>query len=352
MEPLWWMMALCVDGIGLGQAPPALLGLHQLERVNACLYGKVLDYTHNHDADHRIWSRALGKRRDLYVYLPPDFDAKHYYPLVIFLHGAAQDEHFFLQTQVEEFDRAIHEGRLPRCIIAAPDGSIHGRATLRDPTSFWANSRAGDFEDYVMTDVWDFLVEHFPIRPERDKHALVGASAGGSAAFALAIKHKDRVRVAIGFMPLLNLRHVDCHGQYRRPFDPDCALLREQMHSLEALGRRRIFVLRFGDLFVPLFGHGDEAVAGMSRINPLELMERCDLQPGELDLYVAYGGKDEFNVAAQVESFLHGAAERGIDVTVDYDPEGKHDLATGMRMLPAALRWANERVGGREPRAE
>ena len=37
MEPFWWMVALWVDGIGLGQAPPALLGRHQIERVNSAL---------------------------------------------------------------------------------------------------------------------------------------------------------------------------------------------------------------------------------------------------------------------------------------------------------------------------
>jgi S-formylglutathione hydrolase FrmB len=344
MAPFWWMVALWVDGIGLGQAPSALLGRGHLDRVNACLYGHVVDFTHNHGVDRRIWSPALGRRRDLYVYVPPGYDPARRYPLAIFLHGAAQDEQFFLQAQVEQFDRAIHDGLLPPVILAAPDGSIHGRPTLRDPASFWANSRAGDFEDYLMTDVWKFLMENFPIRQEREAHALVGASAGGSAAFALAIKHRERVKVAMGFMPLLNLRYVDCHGHYRRPFDPDCFAMRERMHCLEPLGRRRMFVLRFGDLFVPLFGHGAQAVAGLSRINPLELMERCDLQPGELDLYVAYGGKDEFNVAAQVESFLYCAEQRGIDVAVDYDPNGKHDLATGTRMLHPALRWVGERV--------
>src|SRR5262249_1143923 len=93
-----------------------------------------------------------------------------------------------------------------------------------------------------------------------------------------------------------------------------------------------------------LFGRGDQALAGISSINPLELMESCDLRPGELDLYVAYGGKDEFNVAAQVESFLYCAEQRGIDVMVDYDPCGTHSLATGLRQRPRALRWAGQRV--------
>src|SRR5579884_3841474 len=276
MTSYGWLVALWVDIFGLGQGPPPVLGAAQLHHVQRQLHGQLLDFTHNHGADRRIWSPALRERRDLYVYLPPGFDRCRRYPLAIFLHGAGQDEQFFLQTQVEAFDRAIVEGRMPPVILAAPDGSTHGRATLRQPATFWANSQAGCFEDFVMTDVWNFMMTHFPIQPEREAHSLVGASMGGSAAFALAIKHKDRVKVAIGFMPLLNLRHVDCHGHYRTPFDPACAGLRSEWRGHEALGRRRLFVLRFNELFGPLFGSGADGLAGLSRINPLELMERCD----------------------------------------------------------------------------
>ena len=58
---------------------------------------------------------------------------------------------------------------------AAPDGSLKGRVTLTQPASFWANSRAGNFEDYVMTDVWGFLMGSFPVLPEREAHALGAA---------------------------------------------------------------------------------------------------------------------------------------------------------------------------------
>jgi pimeloyl-ACP methyl ester carboxylesterase len=344
MDAFAWVVALWVDVIGLGQAPPVLLGPCQIERVNKHLHGQLIGFTRRPGSDNRIWSPALGQRRDLFVYLPPGFDPAKKYPLTIVLHGAAQDEQFFLQAQVMQYDRAIAKGLLPPVIIAAPDGSIQGRPTLFKPATFWANSRAGNFEDYVMCDVWNFMMEHFPIRPERGAHALVGASMGGSAAFALAIKHRDRVKVAIGFMPLLNLRYVDCHGRYRAPFDPCCWGMREKMRGFEAVGRRKLFVLRFHDLFGPLYGCGDMAVAGMSAINPLELMERTDLRPGELDLYVGYAGKDEFNVAAQVESFLYCARERGIEVSVGYDPNGRHDLATGLRLLPGAMGWASQRV--------
>jgi S-formylglutathione hydrolase FrmB len=336
---MWCLVSLWMDVIGFGQAPPALFGRHQLERVQRQLHGQLLDFTHNHGADRRIWSQALGERRDLYVYLPPGYDPSKKYALGIFLHGAAQDELAFLQVQVRLFDQAISEGRMPPVIIAAPDGSFHGRATMVVPATFWADSQAGAFEQYLMCDVWNFLMETFPIKQEREAHSITGVSMGGGAAMALAIKYKDRFKSAMAIMPTLNLRYVDCHGRYRTDFDPDCFALRERMHGLEPLGRRRMFTLRFNTLFAPLYGRGQKALPGLSEINPYELMDRYDLRNGELNIYIAYGGKDEFNIAAQVESFIHHAHERGIELTVDYDPNGKHDLATGLRFFPKAAAW-------------
>jgi S-formylglutathione hydrolase FrmB len=345
MDPFcWWLVCLWIDGFGMGQAPSGLLGPHHFERINNHLHGRILDFTHNHHADHRLWSNALQQKRDLYVYLPPGFDPVKKYPLAIFLHGAAQDEEFFLQFQAHKFDQAIAAGLLPPFVVAAPDGSLKGRVTYFKPATFWANSRAGCFEDWVMEDVWHFMHQNFPLRPERDAHAILGVSMGGSAAFAHAIKHRDRVKTAIGVHPLLNLLWVDCHGKYRSQFDPECWGERTRLRGLEVVGRRRLFTLRFHDLYGPLFGHGGGAVEGLAGINPLDLMERTDLRPGELNLLAAYGGKDEFNVAAQVESFLYCARQRGVEVDVCYDPSGKHNLATGLRMLPEVMRWASERI--------
>jgi pimeloyl-ACP methyl ester carboxylesterase len=344
MNLSWLLVWLWIDGLGLGQAPNVLFGPGHLERVNRRLHGHVLDFTKNHGHDRRIWSPALGERRSLYVYLPPGYEPHKAYPVAIFLHGAAQDESFFLQAQVHTFDKAMAAGLLPPVIVAAPDGSRRGRPSYYSMATFFANSRAGRFEDWIMEDVWHFLHRNFVIRPEREAHALIGASMGGTAAFTCAIKHRDRVKVAVGIHPLLNLRWVDCNGKYRTPFDPDCWGERTRMRGLELLGRRHVFAVRFHQLYGPLFGHGAQAIEGIAGINPLDLMERTDLRPGELDLFVAYAGRDEFNTTAQVESFVYRARERGVSVDVAYDPRGKHNLATGMRLLPDILRWAAKRV--------
>ncbi len=341
MNHLGWAAALAVLGLvatdGCAAGP---CKRNEIERLNQCLHGQLLDFTHNHGADRRIWSAALCAKRDLYVYLPPHFDPTKKYPLGIFLHGATQDEQFFVGGLAERFDRAIVEGKLPPFIVAVPDGSLMGRPSFFRIASFFANSDAGRFEDYLMEDVWNFLMETFPIQPEREAHALIGASMGGSAAFAQAIKHRDKVKIAIGFMPALNLRWVDCHDRYWAPFDPDCWGWRSKLRPCEIIGRPGELVkIRFRNLFCPLIGYGPDAMDKLSQFNPIELMDQYDLKDGELDLYIGYGGKDEFNMGAQVESFLYRARERGITVGVGYDPEGRHNVESGRRLFPDAVRW-------------
>src|SRR5262249_55900445 len=78
----------------------------ELARVNRSIRGQVLDFTHNHHKDRRIWSAALCEKRDMYVYLPPCYDPNKKYPLAIFLHGAGQDEQIFLKSLVKDLDCA------------------------------------------------------------------------------------------------------------------------------------------------------------------------------------------------------------------------------------------------------
>ena len=56
-------------------------------------------------------------------------------------------------------------------------------------------------------------------------------------------------------------------------------------------------------------------------------------------MYIAYGGRDEFNIDAQVDSFLYRAKERGITVGADFYPCGRHNVESGMQMMPKAVEW-------------
>jgi len=312
-----------------------------LNRHNRRLAGQVVDYTHNHGEDRRIWSAALSEPRDLYVYLPPGFDPSQKYPAILWLHGFMQDEQSFLWNQVvDNLDEAIADGRLPPVIVAIPDGTLNGSPKLLSPSSFFINSNLGNFEDYIVHDVWGFLQENYPIRPEREAHVLAGVSMGGFAAFNLAMKHSESFKVAVGVFPPLNLRWVDCHCNYRGKFDPECWGWRTSVRGREVIGKFYLGLIKIrlrlilDDLFDP-----DDMIESLSRENPIEIIERLGIKEGQLSMYVAYGGKDGYNIDTQVESFLYRTRERGLSVGVGYLPRGRHNMITAQRLFPGIIDW-------------
>jgi hypothetical protein len=308
------------------------------------IQGTIVDLTNNHGCDHRFWSRSLYEKRDMYIYLPPGYDCHQAYPVMIYLHGFATDEQSFLML-VPLIDAAICKGKLPPMIIAAPDGSLDGHGCCKRPGSFWINSNAGYYEDYVLLDVWDYLTHHYAIRPERCAHVLAGVSMGGFGAFNLGIRHRNHFGVVAGIFPPLNLRWQDCNSNPRAPFDPRSWSWRAAFDcEHEVLARFGFETVRLGNVIRPVFGSGDEALAQIIENNPIELIDRTHLKNGELQMFVAYGCKDEFNIDAQVESFLYLCKHRGIGLHVACDPNGRHDAETAMRFAPAIIDWLAERL--------
>ncbi|MGH7169739.1 MAG: alpha/beta hydrolase, partial [Gemmataceae bacterium] len=325
----------------------------QLDRVNAQLHGCILDFTHNHGCDKRIWSPVLQEKRDVYVYLPPGYNPCRRYPLMLYLHGQAQDEFTFLKDAIVPLDAAMACGRLPPTIIVAPDGSLRGGNCLMAPSSFFLNTKAGRFEDFLMVDVWNFILSRFPIRAEPEAHVILGVSFGGAAAFNKAIKYPHYFHHAAGLYPPLNMRWQDCHGRYRGNFDPNCWDWRTDfVHRRTVVARYFGIPIRLRWFLDPLYRrHDPNTLSEVICNNPIEMLDLYDVRPGMLEMYVAYGGKDQFNIDAQVESFLFVAQQRGLEVGVGYDPKGKHSHATAQALLPGVIDWLAPRLAPFAPDA-
>ena len=106
-----------------------------------------------------------------------------------------------------------------------------------------------------------------------------------------------------------------------------------------------VFTIRERKVGPPLYGRRNPDTAALiSQDNPIEMLDAYDVRNGEFNLYVAYAGRDNFNLEAQAESFLYRAGQRGIHIDVDYLPNGRHDKATVLRMLPPALDWLGDRL--------
>lgn len=354
MSTMRWFIIFVLMGLSCGTASATgwRKDSSDLTVFNRRLKGTVVDHTANHGKDNRIWSRSLYQRRDLYIYLPPGYDRTQRYPLIIWLHGFSEDEQSFLHNVAPIFDDAMSSGRLPPAIVVCPDGSLNGDASFWSPGSFFLNTKAGAFEDFVLQDMWDFVCKHYPIRHEREAHVLAGASMGGFAAFNYGIKHRNAFGVAMGVFPPLNLRWVDKKGNYFTDFDPKNWGWRTDLsrgHEVIARFAGGLITLRLHTVIDPIFGRGPEALSEVMKENPIEMIDAYRLRPGELEMYVAYGGQDQFNIDAQVESFLYFAKWRGLEVGVGYDKKGRHDLATARRLAPGMFEWLAPRLAPYSP---
>ncbi len=114
----------------------------------------------------------------------------------------------------------------------------------------------------------------------------------------------------------------------------------------EVLGRYFfVFTIRERKVGPPLYGRRNPDTAALiGQDNPIEMLDAYDVRNGEFNLYIAYAGRDNFNLEAQAESFLYRAGQRGVHIDVDYLPNGHHDKATVLRMLPPALDWLGDRL--------
>ena len=328
-----------------GAATPAraqLFDLVSLERLNGKLRGHIVDHTHNHGADRRLYSPILGMPRDLYVYLPPDYDPSVAYPLILFLHGADVDEHDFLDPgDLKELDGMMSRGEMPRAVIAAPDGTYNGSNTLVSTHSLWVNGLGGRYEDHVVDEVMPFLSRTYSIRPEREAHALLGVSAGGYGAMAIAIRHRDRIGAVATLAGPLNLRYDTTSGRYGDDFDPATYRARTECDPNMVIARFYFGLLRrrVKTFLDPVYGSGPDLIARVAADNPADLLATTDLRPGELSIYANYPGRDNYNFDAQAQSFAWLAARRGIIVDLACLPRYCHTLTYIEAAEPAAYLW-------------
>jgi len=323
-----------------------------LNRLNQQLFGKVHDYTANHGEDRRIYSEALGQMRDVYVYAPPGYDPAKRYPLMIWLHGWAQDETSFLKV-ARAFDQAIVTGALPPFVAIAPDGTANGRASFREPPTWYLNSPLGRFQDFVVYDVWNLATKNYSIRPEREAHVLAGASMGAFGAYNTAIKYRTDFGVVAGVLPPLNLRFADCHGRTDGDWDPTCIGVQTEYRPNAPVARfaHGLVTVRQRQVIAPVFGEGPDVIAKVAADNPSEMLFSYNVKPGELAMFAGYGDRDEFNLDAQTKSFVAYAASRGITVTAVEVPGGRHDERTGMKLIPAFVEFMRPRLEPYAPKS-
>lgn len=130
--------------------------------------------------------------RDLYVYLPPEYDETKNYPSVYVLTGFTGrgkmllNDSAFTPNFAERMDKLIFEGKIKPMIAVFPD------CFTRYGGSQYINSSAtGNYEDYLTQEIVPFVDAEFRTINDKNSRAVMGKSSGGYGALIMALRHSD-----------------------------------------------------------------------------------------------------------------------------------------------------------------
>ncbi len=152
-----------------------------------------------------FYSAELKQEMPILIYLPLGyFDSSQRYPTLYMLSGFAGDYHEWNNWGMcDALETLTRHGQIQPMIVVMPEG---GR-------SYWFNHATGPgndgkpWGDYVWRDVVGYVDANYRTLPQSSSRAIGGLSAGGQAAFMLALTHPDVFSIAGGHSP--STRHAD-----------------------------------------------------------------------------------------------------------------------------------------------
>ncbi len=234
-------------------------------------------------------SRQIGKDTTMRVWVP---DGAPPYATIYLLHGLGGDSSTWMRFH--RLERLL-EGR-GQPLVVMPDAD----------RSFYANDpRSGGlaYEDYVASEVREYVEQVFPVLHERRSRACVGLSMGGYGALLLALDHADLFGVAASISGSTYFGH-DMTGRHE---DDDVGML------------GRALVRECNDLF--------SLSAGLEQAPALRIS--CGRQDHLYDTNLAF--------------HQHLTERRVPHLWVEH--EGDHSYATWDMQVPLAIEWAIGQMG-------
>ena len=136
-----------------------------------------------------FYSKSLKENRTLQIYLPEGYNSQNStkYPVIYFpASGNPPDIYSILNN-------LIRNKRISPVIVVIANGSVKPPwESFPDESSWYVNSELlGNFEDYIVFDIVEFVDSAYNTISSREKRAIMGHSEGAVGAMRLAIKHPD-----------------------------------------------------------------------------------------------------------------------------------------------------------------
>ena len=162
-----------------------------------------------HILDTAFSMPPLGRRRRIWVYLPPGYDSSSVRYPVLYLHDGQNvfdaATSFAGEWQVDEtLNRLAEAEGLSLIAVAVDNGGKH----RLDEYSPWINDRYGggegaDYLQFIVNHLKPYIDSLFRTRPEREHTGILGASMGGLISLYAAIEYQDVFGMAGVLSPAL-----------------------------------------------------------------------------------------------------------------------------------------------------
>ena len=135
-------------------------------------------------------STPLKRRRQLYVYLPPQYDSEpaRRFPVLYLRHGSGDDESTWsLQGRAGVIlENLIAQGKAIPMLIVMTNG---------DTDNTWAGGSSPEALDLLgkelLGDVIPLIEKNYRVNANRTNRAITGLSMGGGQAFTIGLKHLE-----------------------------------------------------------------------------------------------------------------------------------------------------------------
>ena len=288
--------------------------------------------------------------RELLVYLPPSYPQGGRYPVVYLLHAYSQNarSNFVQAGIVNMLDEMMSTGQVQEIIVVMPD------ATNKYGGSWYANSElTGNYEDYIVRDVVNYIDMHYRTIPDRNARAIMGHSMGGYGAITLAMKHPDVFGVAASTAGTLAFEPLKATIPMMIAENPDGMKGPDPQKPLTsctyAMGAAFTPNLNNPPFFVDLsfeYPSGKIIEPIWSRFmehDPVTMLETYADNLASLNgIYFDVGSKDEWGAVPLNELFHQALVTRGIEHTYEVF-EGGHDDHL-LERLAIAFKFASDRM--------
>jgi enterochelin esterase-like enzyme len=163
------------------RTPPMKGRVVRKSHQSACLRGNPLGDPHE---------------RDVYVYLPPQYDGTRRFPVVMMLAGFGSTNHSIAAwsawkpNTLQLFDKLVAAGECGPAILVLPDCFNRWGGS-----QFLDSAGSGLYQTYLADEVFPFVDAEFSTIADREARAVVGRSSGGFGALRLGMDRPEVVSV-------------------------------------------------------------------------------------------------------------------------------------------------------------